>query len=136
MPKPKKARIILWDIESYNLNANFGYVLCVGWKVLGEKKVNVIKISDYELFDRDPTNDREVVREARDVLTDADAWVTWYGGGFDEPFINSRLLNHGLSPMPPMGSAHIDGWKIARYKMTLNSNRLASVTAFLRCLAR
>lgn len=127
----KQPRIILWDLETSNLSANFGYILCAGWKALGEKKTHVIKITDFPLFKKDPTNDKEVAKAMREVLTEADGWVTWYGSKFDEPYLNSRLMNHGLHPCPPMGRAHIDGWRIARYKMKLNSNRLATVTRFL-----
>lgn len=126
----KQPKVILWDIEATNLSANFGYVLCVGWKELGKKKTNLIKISDFKLFTNDPTNDSEVIRETVKVLTGADAWVTWYGRKFDEPFINTRALFHKLPLLPPMAAAHIDGWRIAKYKMKLNSNRLDTVSKF------
>lgn len=128
MAKPK---IVLFDLETTNLSASFGYVLCMGWKTLGQKKVHIIKIDGFDLFESDPTNDREVVLAARDVLTDADGWVGWYSSKFDEPYLNSRLVYHSLDPLPHMGMAHMDAWKIAKYRMRLNSNRLASVAAFL-----
>lgn len=128
---PTGPKIIAWDIETTNLSANFGYILCLGWKVIGENKTHLIKINEFDLFKKDPTNDKEVVAAAREILTDCDAWVTWYGSRFDEPFVNSRLLFHNLPPLPPMASAHIDGWRIAKYKMKLNSNRLASVSQFV-----
>lgn len=118
-----------WDLETSNLNANFGFILCGGYKVLGEKRVHVPKISDYSLYDRDPTNDRELVKTLAKELSTADIWLTWYGSRFDVPYLNSRLIYHGLKPLPPI--PHIDGWRIARYQMRLNSNRLQSVTQFL-----
>lgn len=126
----KKPKIVLWDIETSNLNANFGFILCIGWKYYGTKKVNIIKITDFDLFNKDCTNDYHVVKEAKKILEEADGWVTHYGTRFDEPYLNSRLLYHGLSPLPPMGQAHIDTWRIMRYKMKLNSNRLQSASAF------
>lgn len=123
-----KAKIILWDIESTNLSGNFGYILCIGWKFLGEKKTNLISIADFPLFDKDPTNDKMVVKEAAKVLSEADMWVTHYGQRFDVPFVNARLLYHKLDPLPPI--PHVDTWRIARYKMKLNSNRLATIAAF------
>lgn len=126
-----KPRIILFDIEATNLNANIGHILCVGWKVYGDKKINVIKIDDYTLFDEDCTDDYAVVKETGEVLSEGDAFVTWYGTRFDVPYINSRLIYHGLPLLPHMTAAnHIDGWRTARYKMKLNSNRLATVSAF------
>jgi len=125
-------KIVIWDLETSNLNANFGYVLCAGWKYLGDRKTHVIKIDDYKLHKTDPTNDSEVVKRMGEVLTDCDGIVTWFGGFFDEPYLNSRLLNHGLPLVPPFtAGTHIDGWRIAKKKLKLNSNRLASVSSFL-----
>lgn len=121
--------MILWDIEATNLKASFGYVLCVAWKKLGQKTVNVRSVADYATYKKDPTNDKQLLKDVRDVLSDAGAWVTWYGQGFDQKFVNSRLTLHGMSPLPPV--PHIDGWRIAREKLLLHSNRLASVSSFL-----
>ena len=122
--------IILWDIECTNLNANFGYILSVAGKALGEKKIESFDVSKYSSYQGDPTNDKKLVKEAGDYLATAGAWVTWYGARFDVPFINSRRIHHGLTPLPPI--PHIDGWRIAKYKMAMNSNRLASVSSFLQ----
>ncbi len=125
----KSGPVILWDIECTNLNANFGYILSVAGKALGEKKVEVFDVSKYSSYKGDPTNDKQLVKEAGDYLATAGAWVTWYGARFDVPFINSRRIHHGLTPLPPI--PHIDGWRIAKYKLRMNSNRLASVSSFL-----
>jgi len=125
----KKPRIILWDIECTNLNANFGYMLCLGYKYLGDPKTHVISITDFPAFRKDPTNDYYIVKAAGEVLSAADMWITWYGSRFDVPYIQSRLVYHKLPILPPV--PHVDGWRIAKYKMRLNSNRLASVTGFL-----
>lgn len=123
-------RIIAWDLETTNLNADFGYLLCFGYKVLGEKKSHVISIDDFPEFKKDPTNDYFLVKKASEILMEADGYVTWYGSRFDFPYLQTRLLGHGL-PILPTTIPHIDGWWIARKKMKLHSNRLASVTAFL-----
>lgn len=122
-------KVMLFDIETTNLAANFGYMLCAAWQVFGEKKIHHVSITDSPTFEKDPTNDKWVVNETAKALSDADVLVGWYSTRFDYPFIQSRLLFHGLKPMPPI--PHVDGWKIARYKMRLNSNRLQSVTSFL-----
>ncbi len=119
MQKPK---ILLWDLECSDLRANWGVLLCGGIKEYGKPKVTVHCTNT-------PTNDKEVCRALRDQLSDADAWVTWYGKRYDEPFLNSRLIFHGLKPLPRI--PHIDGWRIAKYKLLLNSNRLQSVRDFL-----
>lgn len=125
-------KIIAWDLETSNLNANFGYILCAGWKVIGDSKTHVIKINDFPLHKKDCTNDYEVVKRMGEVLATADGVVTWFGQFFDEPYLNSRLLVHNLPLLPPFtAGTHIDGWRIARKKLKLNSNRLASVSSFL-----
>lgn len=122
-------KIIAWDLECTGLNADFGFLLCMGYKTVGDKQTHLLKISDYPGWEKDTTDDKALVKACADVLADADAWVTWYGARFDVPFLNSRLLVHGLKPLPNI--PHIDGWRVAKYKLKLHSNRLASVSAFL-----
>ncbi len=125
----KNSKIKLWDIEATNLNSDFGYVLSIAVKNLGENEVRCYSVDDYKGWGTTPWNDEPVLREAAEDLSDAGAWVTWYGQRFDVPFVNSRLVLYGHPPMPPI--PHIDGWRIAREKMKLHSNRLASVSSFL-----
>lgn len=130
---PKEAlrgKVVLWDIEATNLKANFGYVLSVAAKALGEPKVYCWDLSQYKSYKSDPTNDKLLLAEASEALSEAGAWVTWYGVGFDVKYVNTRLIGHGLKPMRPV--PHIDGWRIAKDRMALNSNRLASVSSFLQ----
>lgn len=124
-----KAKVILWDIEATNLNASFGRVLCVGWKLLGESKTHIISCRDFAKHGKVPFSDKEVVSAAKAVLDTADVWVHWYGDRFDIPFVNTRLLHHGLAPLAPVPS--VDGWRIARNRLKLHSNRLQSVLTFL-----
>jgi len=124
-----KGPVFLWDLECTNLNANFGYILCAGVKELGKKGVKLFSVADYPGYKKDPTNDEKLVKDVRDYLSDAGAFITWYGQRFDVPFLNTRLTAYSLKPLPPV--PHIDGWRIAREKLKLHSNRLASVSSFL-----
>lgn len=123
-------RLISWDLETSNLNADYGVILCAGWKVVGEGRPHIISIRDFPLYEKDPTNDREVLKALSDVLLTADCWLTWYGTYFDIPFLNTRLLYHGLPIVPP-NHAHIDGWKTSRNRLKLRNNRLNTVQDFL-----
>ena len=131
MTEAKYDKIKPWDIEATNLSANFGYILCIGIKNLNEpnKKTRIYSVDDYPLYKKDPTNDSALLEDAGKDLEDAGAWITWYGGGFDVPFVQTRRLFHKMKPLPMV--PHIDGWRIAKYKMKLNSNRLATVSTFL-----
>lgn len=123
------ARIVAWDLECSNLNANFGHLICGGMKDIGKGGVFVRSLTDYDDFKSTRPNDKRLAKELRDKLSEADVWVTWYGLRFDVPFLNTRLLYHGLDPLPPI--PHVDGWRVARYQMRLNSNRLETVSNFL-----
>lgn len=124
-----QAKVMFWDLETSNLNANFGFILCAGWKTLGDKKVHCPKISDYKLYKSDPTNDKELVRATAAALSEADLWVGHYASRFDVPYLNSRLLYHGLPVMPKIPL--IDTWRVAKYQLRLNSNRLQTLCTFL-----
>jgi len=122
-------KLILFDIEASNLNANFGICLCVAWKVMGEKKVHSVSLLDGPGSTNGRPNDRYVVKTACAALSQADAVCGWYSKKYDWPFLQTRLLAHRMKPMPPI--AHKDAWEIARYRMKLNSNRLKTVSEFL-----
>lgn len=130
------ARILVFDIESTNLKANFGSILCVGYKFVGQRSTHVPSILDYHDIcnhcDRieDPENDRELLKEFSRVYNSADIVVSWYGKGFDVPFIQTRLLFHKLPPLSPV--PHVDGCRdIAQKYLKLHSNRLGAVQEFL-----
>lgn len=123
------AKICFFDIESSNLSANFGFMLSFGWKFQGEKTAKVISIADYPLYERDPTNDKELVKDAAEIISQADVVVGHFACYFDIPFINTRLLYHKLKPMPEVPL--VDTWRICRGKLKLNSNRLDTISKFL-----
>lgn len=123
-------RLISWDLETSNLDADFGTILCAGWKVIGEGKPQVISLSEYPSFKTDPTNDKALLKDFTKILLGADVWVTWFGTYFDIPFLNARLLANHLPVVPP-NFPHIDGWKTARNRLKLSNNRLNTVQSFL-----
>lgn len=124
------AKILLWDIESTDLIADKGICICIGYKFLGEKTTHVMSILEFKDSIKDgKITDKHLLKVMYPVLSQADMWVTWYGKRFDVPFVSTRLLEFGMSPLPPI--PHLDGWEVARYRLKLHSNRLASISAFL-----
>ena len=121
-------KIICWDLENTSLVADFGHELCMGYKEIG-KSAHVISIDQFPRFKKDTTDDRDLVKRTCEILFSADMWVTWYGLRYDLPFLQTRMLAHGLGVAPPI--PHVDGWRIAKYKMKMHSNRLSSVSDFL-----
>jgi len=126
----KTPRILSWDIEATHLRADFGYILCIGYKFLHWKKPRIIKIESSPKYKRDVTNDLYVCEEFKKIHDTADMTLTWYGGRFDYPYVNSRLLldrRDKLRDVP-----HIDLWRTAKYQMNLTSNRLDNVARYMK----
>lgn len=119
-------KVVLFDIESTSLNADFGYCLAFGWKELGQHKTNVAFINNKA---KRPPNDKAVLQVALDVLSSADLIVGWYSKRFDVPMLQARLLYYNMGVIPPV--PHIDCWEVCRSKLKLSSNRLANASDFL-----
>lgn len=122
-------KILSWDLECSGLNADYGVILCAGYKTVGTGKPNVMSVLDYNGVDL-LAREKKLIKDFSAVLLDSDCWLTWYGTFFDIPFINSRLLYHRL-PTLPANYAHIDGWKVSRNRLKLRNNRLNTVQEFL-----
>lgn len=121
--------ILAWDIEASNLSADFGIVLCVGFKTVEGRKPEVFNILDYSKGDLIKA-EKQLLKAVSEKLLSADVWLTHFGTHYDIPFINSRLLYHQLPVLPPTFS-HIDTWKISRNRLKLRNNRLITISEFL-----
>lgn len=98
------ARILIFDIECYthDFSADKGYLLCIGYKWLGEKKVGMIRPKDLVKFREDPTNDRAMCKEFLKLVEKADVVVGWNSKGFDWRFLQTRILKWRLGCLPPV----------------------------------
>jgi len=131
MSKSKKARILLYDLES---TPNLGYVwgkfeqnvlsykseselLSVAWKWLGESKVHVKTRADF----KDKT-DLSVVKVVHELLDEADLVIAHNGFAFDNKKAFARFVFHKLKPPSPFRT--VDTLKIARKAFKFNSNSL------------
>lgn len=128
------SKILLWDIECTHLKSDFGTLLCIGYKWLGEKGINVLSITDYPRFDRDPTDDSELVRDFVKVYSEAEMSITYNGARFDLPYLNGKILEHGLAlPAPvPMLDVYLG---IVRGKLAISRKSLQNVAYYLKLSA-
>lgn len=79
------------DIESANLNADFGTIVTVSVKPYGHLPITLTA---------KPGNDKRLLKDLVKLMDKFNLWVTFYGKLFDIPFINSRLMMHGMAPLP------------------------------------
>lgn len=136
----KKPRIILYDIETslsvlsghslWNPIPHTGvlkdwYVICVCWKVLGEKTIHHVVVDK-----KDYANDYKLIKKFRDVLLDADIIVGHNADKFDLKKLQTRMLIHGMEPLPKIPS--VDTLKIAKKEFSFLSNRLDYIAQTLK----
>ena len=95
-----KTRIRFFDIECTSLNASFGHVICFGDKELN-KRARVMSLTDFEPATMDQPIDYHLVRWIHDSMMEDDIFVSYYGTGYDWPFLKTRMLMANLPPMPP-----------------------------------
>ena len=143
MSKPK---ILLWDIEtSHNILAGFDlawngvpitnilqdwYMISAAWKWYGQKRVHGVTALDYpELFKQDYTDDYWIINQLYGTISEADAVVAHYGDNFDIKKLNTRMIQQGFGPLPPV--IQIDTWKMAKAKFKFTSNKLDYIAKYL-----
>ena len=122
-------RILAWDIEASGLAANFGVIICVGFKEVGKKKAEVFSYLDYDEPDLIKA-EKLLLKDVSRRLLDSDIWLTHFGTYYDITFVNTRLLYHRLPVLPPNYN-HIDTWKISKNRLKLSNNRLVTIQNFL-----
>lgn len=142
-----KPRILYWDIEtSLELVAVFGlsqndwidpsnliserHLICACWQWEGESKVHSVSLlDDPKRFAKDIHDDYHVVKTLHEIMSEADVVVHHNGNSFDQPYLDTRIIYHGLSPLPPITT--IDTYRIAKQRFKFNSNRLDYLGKFL-----
>lgn len=117
-------RMAFYDIETTNLGAGMGRVLCVS--IADEfGKVTTRTYADFD--GKSILDDTPLVAWTREELDKYDIWVGWNSILFDQPFLNGRLLK-GLEWPLRMDKMHIDLMYMFRgRKVRFGSSKLDNV---------
>lgn len=134
------SKIILYDIEtspllvtSWQLRKPYlshenierdANILTAAWKELDLPGVAALCVDP-----TNPTSDAALLSDLRDALEDADVLIGHNSDRFDLPWINTRLVFHGLPPLPQIKT--VDTLKIARSRFRFSSNRLDYLGQYL-----
>ena len=121
----KNRTFAMFDIETTNLDASIGMILCACVKTMGGETYTAVSRMPKGGF----MDDHEVVVQIRDWLEAYDYVCTYYGTGFDIPYLNTRLMVHGERPINRI--RHVDLYYTAKFQLKLHSNRLAVVAETL-----
>ena len=120
-------KILVWDIETCTVangfKADMGWIQCIGYKWVGEKKTHVIKLTDFpDRYKKNPTDDLDVIREFAKIYNTADVTVAHYGSVFDRRYLEGRLA---IKKQPPLSRIKlIDTCMVARSQFAFSSNSL------------
>lgn len=126
---PEGAKILAWDIETRNLVADYGSMLCIGWSWIGEDKVHCKSIQD--IPGKHPLDDKALIKWfLEEVWNKADIAIGWYSSGHDEPFLRTRAIIHELPAPKPVTTLDLWGKVFKRFKFSKNS--LDNVTRHLK----
>lgn len=121
--KPNENRVGYLDIESSNLDADFGIMLCYCIKVEGEKTILGRHLTEEEALNKKEP-DKQLVKELIDDLSSFNLIYTYYGTGFDLKFIRTRAVANHLR-FPVFGSiSHKDVYYIIKNKFKLHRSGL------------
>lgn len=97
-------------------------IICAAWKRLGQKTVHSVQVDK-------PYKDKELVKQLRDELAEADCLIGHNLDKFDIRKLNTRLIFHGLKPMPLIPT--VDTLKLVRKIAAFSSNRLDYLSKML-----
>lgn len=99
------------------------HLVSVSWKWLGEPKIHSVSLlDDPKRFANDPHDDKYVCEVFHAVMSEADCLVGHNSDSFDIKYLKTRMLIHGMKPLPPITS--LDTYKVLKQQFMLNSNKL------------
>lgn len=110
------------------LRASVTTICSIGYKVIGDQSATVLNAWDYPNWKKDINDDSELCRQFYDIIKDADAVVTHNGIRFDWKYYQTRILKHGLGPLPKI--PNLDTKKIASSELFLFDNKLDTLSDF------
>jgi len=117
----KSNEVAFFDIECTSLGPDYGSVLVASLKPLGKKPTSFVVTT--------PGDDMVVVSNIADALKRFKLWVSYYGKGFDVPFLQARLLRHGLPALDKQ--PHADMYFALRKKLNLSRGSMAHIAEWL-----
>jgi len=126
--------VAVFDIETSNLNADFGIVLCAVIMDVNTREMKVLRWDDMPEFKKDRSSDKQLCEAIKQALEAFDVIIGYNSSKFDIPFLNTRLIKNGDEMIT--GIKHIDLLYSARYYLKLSKNTLENLTEFLGTIER
>lgn len=127
------AKILLWDIEchTFRFKADQGFMICSGFQEMEDNKLGPVEVLQRDNIAKNPLDDKRLVLAIKNRILKSDMLVTHNGKWFDLPWLNSRLMHWGFTPLPAK-FPHYDTCEVA-YKKLRVKNSLEALGKFLGC---
>lgn len=122
------------DIESSNLNADFGFIISYAIKDYDSGKIIGRVLTPGEILSK--TKDKKLMQECSDNIRKFDRVITYYGARFDIPFIRTRSVKWGVDFPLWKAVSHTDAYFIVRNRFHLSRNRLETACRFFKIEAK
>lgn len=123
------SKILIYDLEVSDLDADWGHTICIGYKWLGDEGATVLSQMDYKGWKKDILDDSRLWADFSKVFAQADITVGYFNTGFDRPYMYAKLLKHRL-PIPA-NVPNVDLFYIAKSNMKLRRKSMDNVTNYL-----
>jgi uncharacterized protein YprB with RNaseH-like and TPR domain len=119
------SKIIAFDIEATGLKADFAYLLSAAFGDVNEDKITVHTLPEGKL-----ANEGRLVRVVAERIQEADVLVSYYGKGYDIPFLNAKMLEYDLPVLPNI--PHVDLYFTVKHTLAISRKSLANIAYFTR----
>lgn len=117
------------DIESDGLKADFSTMLSWAIKPKGQNKVVTDVITKKDIFDGDI--DKRLIESILDEMSKYKIIVTYYGTGFDIPYIRAKALHYGLRFPSFSELYHFDLYYTVKSKLCISRKSLDNACDYL-----
>ena len=115
-------KTVYLDIETTSKKADEGMVIAIG--VLTDREPEVVFAETLE-------EEKRILSWLKEKIEGCELIVTWYGSGFDIPFLITRGVLHGIDLSGLARTPMLDLCEWCRANLLLSSNSLQSVAKFL-----
>lgn len=126
--------VAMLDLETSNLNADYGIILCGVFKPYKGKSV-VFRIDKTKTYKQKPWDDGELVKQITKHIADEeiDILVTYNGSMFDVPFLKTRSMLTDINLRENFTFKHVDLYWISRKNLKTHDHKLDTVARYLKC---
>jgi len=124
---PLVEKIGIFDIETTGLKANWSHMLCWCVKEQGKDIIHQDLVTSREARDK---NDKRIIKSAIKEIKKYDRILTYYGSGFDIPYVRTRAIGQGMSFPGYKDIYTTDLYFACRTKFRVHSNRLGAICEY------